>query len=234
MYAISLVIIVTRSFNDFTGATIEQARTYLQIADGNVEAAVGLFMESNGMDYGVAQDRHDNAGSSSAQTFPASSGWPDDDFTEVRQPIAPRQHTLLGGNDDYDNDRPEIYVRNAGRGMPQGFDMMNLNQRLNNRNGPPNPFENPDAFADGDDADGRLARLFAPPTDLMYHGGFEAMRLAAKTDNKWLMVTLHNTQDFACQTMNRDLWKDSVVKNLVRASFIFNQVNLDNHARSHL
>ena len=37
------------TFVAFTGASTEQAQTYLQLADGNVEAAAGLFFENPGL-----------------------------------------------------------------------------------------------------------------------------------------------------------------------------------------
>ena len=54
--------------------------------------------------------------------------------------------------------------------------------------------------------------------------GFLQARETAKSELKWLMVTLHDPTEFACQTMNRDLWKDSSVVEVIKNSFIFQQV----------
>jgi thioredoxin-related protein len=70
----------------------------------------------------------------------------------------------------------------------------------------------------------RLADLFRPPFDIMYHGEFEEARETAKEKNKWLMINIQNQTEFACQVMNRDLWSDSFVKDIIRESFIFLQV----------
>lgn len=76
----------------------------------------------------------------------------------------------------------------------------------------------------------RLADLFRPPFDIMYHGNFEEARDTAKEKNKWLMINVQNPTEFACQVMNRDLWSDSFVKDIVKESFIFLQViNTDIH-----
>ncbi len=71
----------------------------------------------------------------------------------------------------------------------------------------------------------RLADLFRPPFDIMFHGDFEEARETAKEKNKWLMINVQNQTEFACQVMNRDLWSDSFVKDIIRESFIFLQVD---------
>lgn len=58
----------------------------------------------------------------------------------------------------------------------------------------------------------------------MYHGNFEEARETAKEKNKWLMINVQNPTEFACQVMNRDLWSDSFVKDIVKESFVFLQV----------
>lgn len=58
----------------------------------------------------------------------------------------------------------------------------------------------------------------------MYRGNFEEARETAKEKNKWLMINVQNPTEFACQVMNRDLWSDSFVKDIVKESFVFLQV----------
>ena len=50
------------------------------------------------------------------------------------------------------------------------------------------------------------------------------MRQDAKERNKWLMVTIHDYTEFACQVLNRDLWSEQTVKAVVKAEFLFMQV----------
>ncbi|NXQ41333.1 UBXN7 protein, partial [Catharus fuscescens] len=45
--------------------------------------------------------------------------------------------------------------------------------------------------------------------------------------NKWLMINIQNVQDFACQCLNRDVWSNEAVKNIIRDHFIFWQVYHD-------
>ncbi|KAI8100170.1 uncharacterized protein BX664DRAFT_323063 [Halteromyces radiatus] len=69
----------------------------------------------------------------------------------------------------------------------------------------------------------RLADLFRPPFDIMFRGGFEDARAAARDQNKWLLVNVQDPTEFACQVLNRDLWSDTFVKDIVRESFVFLQ-----------
>lgn len=80
------------------------------------------------------------------------------------------------------------------------------------------------AAGSSSDDSNRLARLFAPPRDIMFTGGgFDDAREYAKKHQRWIIVTLHDPTEFPCQVLNRDLWKDEGVKQLIRASFVFLQ-----------
>ncbi|KAJ3068920.1 hypothetical protein HK102_007036, partial [Quaeritorhiza haematococci] len=73
-----------------------------------------------------------------------------------------------------------------------------------------------------DSKSSRLADLFRPPFDLMFQGGdFDTARGVARSENKWIMITISEPSEFACQVMNRDLWKDEGVKEVVREQFVF-------------
>lgn len=48
-------------------------------------------------------------------------------------------------------------------------------------------------------------------------------------ENKWLMINIQNVQDFACQCLNRDVWSNDAVKNIIREHFIFWQVCYEQH-----
>nr|XP_028699369.1 UBX domain-containing protein 7 isoform X2 [Macaca mulatta] len=72
-----------------------------------------------------------------------------------------------------------------------------------------------------------LADLFRPPIDLMHKGSFETAKECGQMQNKWLMINIQNVQDFACQCLNRDVWSNEAVKNIIREHFIFWQVYHD-------
>jgi len=81
---------------------------------------------------------------------------------------------------------------------------------------------------DDDDDDGvqpqvaRLADIFAPPEHLMFkEGGFEGARTMAKDNKRWLMVNIQRDNEFSSHALNRDVWRDELVENLIREGFIF-------------
>ncbi|CAO3685233.1 unnamed protein product [Umbelopsis ramanniana] len=69
----------------------------------------------------------------------------------------------------------------------------------------------------------RLADLFRPPFDIMYQGDFENARNHAKENKKWLLVNIQDPTEFSCQVMNRDLWSEQAVKDVIKESFVFLQ-----------
>merc|ERR1719245_1810529 len=67
-----------------------------------------------------------------------------------------------------------------------------------------------------------LSDMFAPPVELTHlAGGFQGARSVARDARRWLLVNLQCDSDFACHALNRDVWRDELVENLVRMGFIF-------------
>lgn len=85
--------------------------------------------------------------------------------------------------------------------------------------------ENAGGGNDNDASTGGVARLsdmFAAPTHLIHStGGFQGSRAAAKDAKRWLLVNIQRDAEFASHALNRDVWRDELVENLVRAGFIF-------------
>ena len=69
-----------------------------------------------------------------------------------------------------------------------------------------------------------LEEIFRPPLELICRGTFQAARDQGVADNKWLMVNVQNTEEFACQVLNRDVWSSHKVRDIVKANFVFWQV----------
>lgn len=42
--------------------------------------------------------------------------------------------------------------------------------------------------------------------------------------NRWLLVNIQNVKEFACQVLNRDVWSNPTIKEIIREHFIFWQV----------
>lgn len=73
-------------------------------------------------------------------------------------------------------------------------------------------------------ATSRLDEIFAPPTDIMFRGHFQAARDHAKSHKKWLLVNILDQSDFQSLTWNRDIWRDPTIKDFLRDNFVFLQV----------
>lgn len=56
---------------------------------------------------------------------------------------------------------------------------------------------------------------------------WDEARTLGKEDKKWIMVNLQDMNDFNCQALNRDVWKDKNIRELVSENFIFLQYDKD-------
>ena len=45
--------------------------------------------------------------------------------------------------------------------------------------------------------------------------------------NKWLIVNVQNVKEFSCQILNRDVWSNHAVKDLIKNRFVFWQVSIE-------
>nr|CAG8573038.1 8934_t:CDS:2 [Entrophospora candida] len=50
---------------------------------------------------------------------------------------------------------------------------------------------------------------------------------AAKSSGKWIMINIQSIGEFSSQALNRDLWSNDTVKDIIRAHFCFLQYNSD-------
>ena len=66
-----------------------------------------------------------------------------------------------------------------------------------------------------------LSDMFAPPYYVHRAGGFQGARNVARDARRWLLVNIQSEEDFACHALNRDVWGDELVANLVQEGFIF-------------
>ncbi|KAJ3186821.1 hypothetical protein HK101_009563 [Irineochytrium annulatum] len=67
----------------------------------------------------------------------------------------------------------------------------------------------------------RLAKMFETPVDIMFAGDFDQAREVAKGTRKWLLVTITDLHEFACEALKRDLWNKPEVKECIKANFLF-------------
>ena len=72
-----------------------------------------------------------------------------------------------------------------------------------------------------------LAKMFQPPWDLMYKGGWDSAREEGREELKWLLVNIQDGSVFDCQVLNRDLWKNPSVVDTIKENFLFLQYSKD-------
>eukprot|EP00923_Selenidium_pygospionis_P048241 GHVN01083070.1.p2 GENE.GHVN01083070.1~~GHVN01083070.1.p2 ORF type:complete len:328 (-),score=55.77 GHVN01083070.1:161-1144(-) len=74
---------------------------------------------------------------------------------------------------------------------------------------------------------GELAfkKQFQPPTDIICSLSLEEAQLAAKESNKFVLVNIQKPDEFATHNLNRDVWSNEMVQEVVRFNFFFWQRN---------
>ncbi|KAJ3155329.1 hypothetical protein HDU86_004420 [Geranomyces michiganensis] len=205
-------------FIEITGADPDIAKNYLQVAEGNVDQAVSLFLESGGAPLHSEIPKPATAASSrSSASNSANLDQLNDDG--VRAPIAPKREALFAP-DDVDMYHPAQRHAPPLRGHTGHLPPPQIHHHVSSLSSDPNS---------------RLAVMFAPPTVIMYQAHnmqkvcfhlesarwcddkkgrptFNALtkkvREEGKSAKKWIMLTLNEPSEFASQVLNRDLWRD--------------------------
>lgn len=70
-----------------------------------------------------------------------------------------------------------------------------------------------------------LHAMFRPPLDLIFSGSFDSAKETGARINKWLLINIQHTDEFKCQVLNRDVWSNSMVREIVRENCVFWQAN---------
>jgi len=70
-----------------------------------------------------------------------------------------------------------------------------------------------------------LSDLLGPPQRLLTLGRWLDVREKANASKRWLLVNIQNFEDFECHTLNRDVWRDGIVEDLVGTHFLLWQVD---------
>ncbi|KAA3678124.1 uncharacterized protein DEA37_0000999, partial [Paragonimus westermani] len=74
---------------------------------------------------------------------------------------------------------------------------------------------------------GHLRQLFQPPTGILFRGSLSEARAAARSNKQWLLLSLHDEGCFDCHLLNRDVWKDPRIYQIIKRNFIFIQIPVD-------
>jgi len=196
-------------FMAFTGCSDgDRAQQYLEMANLNVETAVGLFME------------HTQSGNSSAGSGPGDAmndvrapdrtqtmRLMDDGLSSALHPYAEieQQDVVMSA---FSNVDARAAVDAAAAAIAASTDDGNIAEV--NRE------------SKSEEVAGSLSSIFAAPSHLIHKGGgFQGARAVAKDARRWLLVNLQRDSEFSCHALNRDVWRDELVENLIREGFIF-------------
>jgi hypothetical protein len=222
---------VVSQFLAFTGsADTARATSYLEMSGGNLETAVGLYMEHQAGGGG---------GGGGAAGMGGGGGGPGVPGDDVRAPDATQTMRLMddggghggGGMMGIGNPYMQIdpmveeQLQRSAFASPGVFDAreaVNAAAADSENDGKESMDDEDDDYNGEAPVVARLADMFAPPDHLIYkEGGFEGARTMAKDNKRWLLVNLQKDSEFSCHALNRDVWRDELVENLVREGFIF-------------
>ncbi|CAK9064353.1 UBX domain-containing protein 2 [Durusdinium trenchii] len=206
----------------------DQARGYLEMAGGNLQQAIGLFFEMGGsasspalpaqrpsspVDYNEDVAAEVRAAAVAAGIDAGPLGMQDEVMEEVRAPMPSYQDQIID---------PEHEQRRMEEAM--AADSAAMYQRMSFDRG-----HDPAGAAAGEQQDEQMGegnagkainRLFAPPE---YNEGASYYQTIekAKAEGKWVLVNIQQAEVFASHTLNRDVWSDDTVKDVILGSFLF-------------
>lgn len=69
--------------------------------------------------------------------------------------------------------------------------------------------------------DAGLGQLYRPPEDIITAGSLADVMKKAKEEKRWLLVNIQAADEFASHVLNRDIWSNATLKEIVRSAFIF-------------
>jgi len=220
------------NFISITGTNKIQAKNMLTVCNSNLEMAVNMFLEGgllqsdnniesacNSRENNSFNDYDGVAGASNDNSIKIA----DDD--DVRAPI-PQQQTVLV--EDQYHALPYSRPRRK-EAASSVFDRCRDFQKETEEHEKQLKSKSSSSKA----RKKRLHELFRPPVDILHQGDFQSARSSCNLKNKWLLVNIHKSIEFPCQVLNRDVWANKVVREIVTANFILWQVDHDSDEGMH-
>lgn len=153
---------------------------------------------------------------------------------EVRAPIAPTTTRLIGGDypvmgqrhitgHDLMMQSTEREMETMRRQMRRNVEQGGLSIAFNNSNTTDTSESEPLSPSNATHRPTNLQDLFSPPVDILYQGSWEQTREMAKENNKWILANIQKDSEFLSYNLNRDIWCNEIVKELISSNFIFFQ-----------
>lgn len=222
-------------FISMMGVGADEARSYLEMAGGELQQAVNLFLEMGAApaprpqapssrpaqsavaDPAVAAEVAAAAAAAGIETGPIpdadmGDAWQD----EVRAPIPAFQDQIINPDVERRRIQERIAADTAAMHQRMAFDR-------------PADQETADDSAGGGGAGSQaINQLFATPA---YNEGQPYYQTIekAKAAGKWILVNIQQAEVFASHTLNRDVWSDETVRDVVGEHFLFWQRDDKSH-----
>ena len=65
-----------------------------------------------------------------------------------------------------------------------------------------------------------LSKIYQVPTDIMTQGIFDDVKQLANQHDKWLLVNIQSDSEFQSHLLNRDVFSDDSVKELIKCKLL--------------
>lgn len=72
--------------------------------------------------------------------------------------------------------------------------------------------------------DSTFSSLYRPPLDFLFKGLFQDSKSFSSRENLWLLVNIQSKTEFASHALNRDLWSNEAVSQVIKSSFTLLQI----------
>jgi hypothetical protein len=152
----------------------------------------------------------------------------------VRAPIARTRETLIGpdwGGDTsgLPNVMQQLADRRARNTRPGIFNQRQVDATIWDDNSADNQIRQrvlsraTGGASDLSSKSSTLAEMYRPPFELMSQLPWDGARQQGREGEKWIMVNVQDPSIFDCQVLNRDIWKNAEIKEVIREHFIFLQ-----------
>ena len=66
-----------------------------------------------------------------------------------------------------------------------------------------------------------METMYARPSGLMFSGTFYELRQKGKLEDKWLLINVQKEGEFNSHLLNRDVWSDECIVDMVKCNFLF-------------
>ncbi|KAL2906929.1 Plant UBX domain-containing protein 7 [Bienertia sinuspersici] len=209
------------------GQTAETARQFLQATSWQLEEAIQLFY--------VGNESGAMASSSFLPSEEIAAPVVDKISSESDEALAKELSGLNGGDDDVRAPLPVIRealyddavlyggsrIGYPSQGPSSVVAFRNFEEEMKH---PPVWESEQGGSSSNDSSRDNLAALYRPPFALMHQGPFEKAKLAAASEDKWLLANLQSPTEFSSHMLNRDTWANEAVAQTIKTNFIFWQV----------